>query len=192
MRVNEGIRAREVRVVGEKGEQLGIMPTYQALDLARKKNLDMVEVAPTAVPTVCRIMDYGKFKYEQAKKEREMKKGQKVVDIREIRIRPKIGEHDFNAKARQVKKMLEGGDKVKVTVMYRGREITHTDIGFKLLQKLMALLQGVAVIVRQPFMEGQRMYMILSPSPKQQAKSREKEEKMKEAPKEKETVDAKN
>ncbi len=178
--------------MGEKGEQLGIMPTYQALDLARKKNLDMVEVAPTAVPTVCRIMDYGKFKYEQAKKEREMKKGQKVVDIREIRIRPKIGEHDFNAKARQVKKMLEGGDKVKVTVMYRGREITHTDIGFKLLQKLMEMLQGVAVIDRQPFMEGQRMYMILSPSPKQQAKSREKEEKMKEAPKEKETVDAKN
>lgn len=171
--------------MGEKGEQLGIMPTFQALDTARKKNYDLVEVAPTAVPPVCRIMDYGKFKYEQAKKEREIKKGQKVTDIREIRLRPKIGEHDFNAKARSVKKLLDGGDKVKVTVVYRGREITHADLGFKLLQKLMELLKGVAVIDRQPMMEGHRMFMVLSPMHKQQAKAKEKEEKVKE------TVDAK-
>jgi translation initiation factor IF-3 len=171
LRVNEGIKAREVRLVGEKGEQLGIMPLYQALDLAKKKNYDLVEVAPTAVPPVCRIMDYGKFKYEQAKKEREMKKGQKNAVLREVRLRPKIGEHDFDAKARSVKKLLQDGDKVKVTIMFRGREITHADLGWKLLQKLMETLKGSVVIEKQPSMEGSRMYMVVASIPAQQAKS---------------------
>jgi translation initiation factor IF-3 len=158
-------------LVGEKGEQLGIMPLYQALELAKKKNYDLVEVAPTAVPPVCRIMDYGKFKYEQAKKEREMKKGQKNAVLREVRLRPKIGEHDFDAKARSVKKLLQDGDKVKVTIMFRGREITHADLGWKLLQKLMEFLKGTVVIEKQPSMEGSRMYMVVASLPTQQAKA---------------------
>lgn len=148
------------------------MPTAQALETARKRSLDLVEVAPTAVPPVCRILDYGKFKYEQAKKEREIRKGQKVAVLREIRLRPKIGVHDFDAKARSVKKLIESGDKVKVTIMFRGREITHADLGFKLLKKLMDSVKGIVVIDKQPMMEGQRMFMILSPTPGQ-AKVRE-------------------
>lgn len=163
MRVNEGIKAKECRLVGEKGEQLGVMPLYQALELAKKRNFDLVEVAPTAVPPVCRLMDYGKYKYEQAKKEREMKKGQKANIVREIRLRPKIGEHDFEAKIRSVKKLLGDGDKVKITIMFRGREITHADQGWRLLEKMMEALKGVAGIEKQPIMEGSRMFMVLVP-----------------------------
>jgi translation initiation factor IF-3 len=158
-------------VVGEKGEQLGVMPLYQALELAKKKSYDLVEVAPTSVPPVCRLMDYGKFKYEQAKKEREMKKGQKLSILREIRLRPKIGEHDFEAKTRSVKKLLQDGDKVKITIMFRGREITHAQLGFKLLEKMMENVKGTVTIERQPMMEGSRMFMILSPMNPQQAKA---------------------
>jgi translation initiation factor IF-3 len=156
--------------VGDKGEQLGVMPLYQALDLAKKKNYDLVEVAPTAVPPVCRMMDYGKFKYEQAKKEREMRKGQKTSDLCEIRLRPKIGEHDFEAKTRKVKDLIQGGDKVKITIMFRGREITHADLGWRLLEKMMEALKGTVVIEKQPMMEGSRMIMILTPMSSQQAK----------------------
>jgi translation initiation factor IF-3 len=171
LRVNEAIKTKECRVVGEKGEQLGVMPLYQALDLAKKKSYDLVEVAPTSVPPVCRLMDYGKFKYEQAKKEREMKKGQKLSILREIRLRPKIGEHDFEAKTRAVKKLLQDGDKVKITIMFRGREITHAQLGFKLLEKMMENVKGTVTIERQPMMEGSRMFMILTPMNAQQAKA---------------------
>jgi translation initiation factor IF-3 len=147
------------------------MPMYQALDLARKKSFDLVEVAPTAVPPVCRMMDYGKFKYEQAKKEREMRKSQKISILREIRLRPKIGEHDFEAKTRSVKKLLQDGDKVKITIMFRGREITHADLGWRLLEKMMESLKGTVSIEKQPMMEGSRMFMILTPLPSQQVKS---------------------
>jgi translation initiation factor IF-3 len=157
--------------VGDKGEQLGVMPMYQALDLARKKSFDLVEVAPTAVPPVCRMMDYGKFKYEQAKKEREMRKSQKISILREIRLRPKIGEHDFEAKTRSVKKLLQDGDKVKITIMFRGREITHADLGWRLLEKMMESLKGTVSIEKQPMMEGSRMFMILTPLTTQQPKS---------------------
>jgi translation initiation factor IF-3 len=157
--------------VGDKGEQLGVMPLYQALDLARKKSFDLVEVAPTAVPPVCRMMDYGKFKYEQAKKEREMRKSQKISILREIRLRPKIGEHDFEAKTRSVKKLLQDGDKVKITIMFRGREITHADLGWKLLEKMMESLKGTVSIEKQPMMEGSRMFMILTPLTAQQPKA---------------------
>jgi translation initiation factor IF-3 len=170
LRVNEGIKTRECRLVGDKGEQLGVMPLFQALDLARKKSFDLVEVAPTAVPPVCRLMDYGKFKYEQAKKEREMRKSQKVSILREIRLRPKIGEHDFEAKTRSVKKLLQDGDKVKITIMFRGREITHANLGWKLLEKMMEVLKGTVSIEKQPSMEGSRMFMILTPLTTQQAK----------------------
>ncbi|HSW58792.1 MAG TPA: translation initiation factor IF-3 [Dehalococcoidales bacterium] len=163
LRVNEGIKARECRLVGDQGEQLGVMALYQALEAAKKKGLDLVEVAPTAVPPVCRMMDYGKFKYEQAKKEREMRKTQKISIVREIRLRPKIGDHDFEAKTRSVKKLLQDGDKVKITIMFRGREITHANLGWKLLEKMMEVLKGTVVIEKQPQMEGSRMFIILAP-----------------------------
>jgi len=146
------------------------MPLYQALELAKKKNFDLVEVAPTAVPPVCRMMDYGKFKYEQAKKERDMRKSQKTTILREIRLRPKIGVHDFEAKSRSVKKLLQDGDKVKITIVFRGREITHADLGWKLLEKMMESLKGTVSIERQPMMEGARMFMILTPLSSQQSK----------------------
>ncbi|MFC1982124.1 translation initiation factor IF-3, partial [Chloroflexota bacterium] len=149
--------------MGEKGEQLGIMPLDQAREVARNHNLDLVAVAPTAVPPVCRLLDYGKYKYEQAKKEREAKKGQKISLLREIRLRPKIGDHDFESKARSVRKLLGGGDKVKITVLFRGREITHADIGWKLLKRMAELLKDIASVDGQPLMAGRRMHVILSP-----------------------------
>ncbi len=163
LRVNERIIAKEVRLVGEKGEQLGIMPLQQAREVARKQNLDLVEVAANTVPPVCRLLDYGKYKYEQAKKERQARKSQKVSLLREVRLRPRIDNHDFEAKTRLVGKLLDGGDKVKVSVMFRGREITHPDIGWRLLQRMTESLKEAASLERQPSMDGKRMIMILSP-----------------------------
>jgi len=173
LRVNERIRAQEVRLVGEKGEQLGIMPLPQALEMAKKQDLDLVEVAATAVPPVCRLLDYGKYKYQQTKRERELRRSQKGSLLREVRLRPKIGDHDFDAKARIAKKLLEGGDKVKVTVWFRGREITHPDIGWKLLQRMAEVLKDIADIDRQPAMEGRRMNIILSLQASQKTKAKE-------------------
>ncbi len=163
LRVNEAIRAREVRLVGEKGEQLGVMPIEQARETARRQDLDLVEVAATAVPPVCRLLDYGKYKYEQAKKEREAKRGQKASLLKEVRLRPKIGDHDFEAKARSAKKLLEEGNKVKVSVFFRGREITHPDLGLRLQQRMIETLKEVSSPEKQPLMEGKRMIVILAP-----------------------------
>jgi len=170
LRVNERIKGKEVRLVGEKGEQLGIIPVYQALETAKKHNLDLVEVAPTAVPPVCRLLDYGKYKYNQAKKEREQRKSQKVSLLREVRLRPKIDSHDFEAKARLVRKLLDGGAKVKVTVMFRGREITHPQIGLGLLKRMAESLNEMASIEGQPSMEGRRMNVVFSPAGTRKAK----------------------
>ena len=159
--------------MGEKGEQLGIMPLYQAREVAEKQNVDLVEVAPTATPPVCRLLDYGKYKYEQTRKEREAKKGQRVSLLREVRLRPKVGDHDFEAKARSAQKLLKEGNKVKVTVMFRGREITHPDIGRKLLQRMAESLKTSAEVERQPLMDGRRMAIILSPSVNQKAEAKE-------------------
>jgi translation initiation factor IF-3 len=164
-----------VRLVGDKGEQLGLMPLNQALETARKQNLDLVEVAATAVPPVCRLLDYGKYKYEQDKKERETRRNQKVSLLREVRLRPKIGDHDFEAKSRTAKKLLASGDKVKVTVMFRGREITHPDIGWKLLQRMSETLKEVALVERQPRLEGKRMHIILIDSQKTKTKEEVKQ-----------------
>lgn len=173
--------------MGEKGEQLGIMPLYQAREVAKAQGLDLVEVAATAVPPVCRLLDYGKFKYEQAKKEREARKSQKIIEVREVRIRPKIGDHDFEAKARLSRKLLDSGDKLKVTVMFRGREISHPDIARKLLQRMAELLKEVSSIERNPVMEGNRMHIILTPvaaskaaAPKAAAREKEEREEVKE------------
>ncbi len=165
--------AREVRLVGEHGEQLGIMPVAQARDAARKANLDLVEVAPTSAPPVCRLLDYGKFKYEQQKKEQQARKTQKVTMLREIRMRPKIGVHDFDAKARTARKLLEEGAKIKVTLMFRGREITHPELGWKLLQRMAETLADLAGVEQQAVMEGRRMHIVLAPV----AKAKESKEK---------------
>jgi translation initiation factor IF-3 len=141
------------------------MPILQAREMAKKAGLDLVEVAPTSVPPVCRLLDYGKFKYEQQKKEQQARKNQKILQQREIRLRPKIGDHDFNAKAKIAKKLLADGAKVKVTLMFRGREITHPDLGRKVLQRMAELLSDVATPERQPLMEGRRMDIILAPIP---------------------------
>lgn len=148
------------------------MPLDQAREVARNHNLDLVEVAATAVPPVCRLLDYGKYKYEQAKKEREARKSQKVVSVREVRLRPKIGEHDFQAKARLARKLLDGGDKVKLTVLFRGREITHPELAVKLLQRMAELLQEVASVEGQPSIEGRRMHVIMAPVAAQKSKAK--------------------
>ncbi|MFC2034706.1 translation initiation factor IF-3 [Chloroflexota bacterium] len=170
LRVNREIRASEVRLVGDKGEQLGILPLDQARELARSRDLDLVEVAPTAIPPVCRLIDYGKYKYEQARKEREARKSQKVSLLREIRLRPKIGDHDFESKARSARKLLDGGDKVKVTVMFRGREFTHPELGWRLLQRMAETLKEAASVDGQPMMVGRRMNVILLPIAAQKTK----------------------
>ncbi len=149
--------------MGEKSEQLGVMTLAAARELAKKANLDIVEVAPTSVPPVCRLLDYGKFKYEQQKKEQQAKKAQKVTLLREIRLRPKIGIHDFDFKSKTARKLLMDGAKVKITLMFRGREITHPDLGWKVLQKMAETLNDVGTLERQPLMEGRRMDIILSP-----------------------------
>ncbi len=170
LRVNEEIRAKEVRLVGEKGEQLGVMPLYQAREVAKNHSLDLVEVAATAVPPVCRLLDYGKYKYEQAKKEREARRSQKIALLRQVRLRPKIGVHDFEAKVRLTRKLLGGGDKVKVTVMFRGREITHPELGWKLLQRMSESLKEVAGVEGRPLLDGRSVYILLSPIATQKPK----------------------
>ncbi len=165
-----------MRLVGENGEQLGTMPLYQAREVAKNHSLDLVEVAPTALPPVCRLLDFGKFKYEQAKKERNSRKSQKIILVREIRLRPKIGDHDFEAKARTARKLLAEGDKVKVTVMFRGREITHPEMGWKLLQKMAETLKDAGTVEGQPVMEERRMNIVLSPLPTTKTKPKVKQE----------------
>jgi translation initiation factor IF-3 len=155
------------------------MTLDQAREIARNQNLDLVEVAATAEPPVCRLLDYGKYKYQQAKKEREFKKGQKVVAVREVRLRPKIGDHDFESKARKAKQLLDGGDKVRVSVQFRGREITHPELGFKLLQRMAETLKEVSSIDVQPLMDGRRMNVVLSPVTTQKPKDKKIKEEVK-------------
>jgi len=167
--------------VGDKGEQLGVMPLYQAREVAQKHNLDLVEVASTATPPVCRLMDYGKYKYLQTKKEREARKSQRLSLLREVRLRPKIGVHDFEAKARKAKKLLEDGDKVKVTIMFRGRENTHPELGLRLLDRMWETMKEVSSIEKQPTREGARLHIILVPKASQKNKTKEEIEKGKDA-----------
>ncbi|MSP79246.1 MAG: translation initiation factor IF-3 [Dehalococcoidia bacterium] len=162
-RVNEQIRTREVRIIGENGEQIGVMPTFQALQMARDKELDLVEVAPNSVPPVCRFMDYGKFHFEQEKKEREAKKAQKSTGLREVRVRPSIAQHDRDSKLRHVKELLEEHNKVKLAVMFRGREMQHPERGLELLKNLTEALKEDGKIETPPMMEGRYMSLILAP-----------------------------
>lgn len=163
--MNERIRAREIRLIDENGEMIGVMPPMRALDIARDKNLDLVEIAPNANPPVCKLMDYGKYKYEQAKKENEARKNQKTITLKEIRLRPRTDEHDIEVKTKQIQKFLAEGDRVRVSVQFRGAEMRHPDIGRKLLDEIAEVLKGAATIERNPIMEGRMMSMIVSRAP---------------------------
>jgi len=161
--INEEIRAKEVRLVGPEGEQIGIKPFREAMQMAIDANLDLVNVAPQAKPPVCRIMDYGKFRYEQQKKEKEARKNQKIVDLKEVWFRANIEEHDYQTKFRNVVKFLNEGDKVKCSVRFRGREITHAKLGQKILERVANEVTDICVVERMPKLEGRSMIMILAP-----------------------------
>ncbi|MDR0402757.1 MAG: translation initiation factor IF-3 [Treponema sp.] len=162
LRINEQIRVREVRLIRENGEQ-AIMPTIEALGLAREQGLDLVEVAPNANPPVVKILDYGKFKFENEKKIRDSKKKQKLLKLKEIRMQPKIDDHDLDFKSKHVKEFLAEGNKVKVTVRFRGRELAHTELGLDVLKDVLARIEGDYVMDKAPAMEGRFMSMVLSP-----------------------------
>ena len=162
MNINHEIKATSVRVIAE-GEQLGIMPLADAVAVAAKAGLDLVEVAPKSSPPVCRIMDYGKFRYQQSKKQQVAKKGQSAIQVKEIRIRPKTEEHDLQVKIKQIRKFLSQNDKVKVTMMFRGREIAYLDIGRRIMEEVQNAVADTCVVDQHPKVEGRNMVMILSP-----------------------------
>ena len=168
--INEEILDKEVRLIGDQGEQLGIMSAQEALKIAVKKELDLVKIAPGSNPPVCKVMDYGKFRFEQAKKEKEAKKNQRVIEIKEIRMSPGIGENDFNTKLKNGQKFLTDGDRVKVSVRFRGREMAHTEIGEQLLKDFAAKCADIATLDKNPKLEGRNMSMFLSPKPQAPAK----------------------
>jgi translation initiation factor IF-3 len=163
VRINEEIRARDVRVVDPESNQLGIMPLRDALRLAEEKQLDLVEIAPQAKPPVCRIMDFGKHKYEQSKRDKETKKKQRIISVKEVKMRPNIEDHDFDVKSKNAARFLKDGDKVKATIIFRGREIVHPSLGQQLLVKLAEEMKELANVERYPKLEGKNMIMILAP-----------------------------
>lgn len=161
-RMNEDITALEVRVVGADGEMLGVMSVSEGVKVAEEAGLDLVEVSPNAKPPVCKVLDYGKYKYEQQKKASEARKKQKTVDVKEVKIRPGIEDHDYQVKMRNARKFLENGDKVKVTMRFRGREMAHQDIGYNLLKRMIEELSDVGKVDLHPKMEGRQIIMVLS------------------------------
>ena len=163
LRINEQIRVREVRLVDDKGEQKGIVPTLEAIKMARDLGLDLVEVAPQSVPPVCKLLNYGKFKFEQEKKIKESRKKIRVGELKEIRMQPKIAGHDLDFKSEHVREFLEDGFKVKVTIRFRGRELAHTEIGEQVLKRVLVKLEGYYVMEKTPSMEGRFMSMVLQP-----------------------------
>ena len=162
--VNENITAKEVRLINENGDQVGIVAIDVALRMAEEAGYDLVNISPKADPPVCRIMDYGKYKYEQSKKEREAKKNQRTITVKEVKLRPNIEDHDFQTKAKNAAKFLSGGDKVKVTIMFRGREITHPELGQELCERFAEELSSVAKVEKAAKVEGRNMIMILAPA----------------------------
>jgi translation initiation factor IF-3 len=163
LRINDRIRVPEVRLVGPNGETVGIVPTNEALKLAQEADLDLVEVAPTARPPVCKLMDYGKFKYENAQKAREARRNQTNVIIKEMKLRPKIDAHDYETKKGHVVRFLRAGDKVKITIMFRGREQHRPELGFRLLQRLAEDVQELGFVESSPKQDGRNMIMVLGP-----------------------------
>jgi translation initiation factor IF-3 len=163
-RINERIRVPEVRLIDENGEQVGIIPTADALERARERDLDLVEVAPQSKPPVCRILDYSKYKYEQEQKAKAARKHQQQVNVREIKLRPKIAQHDYETKRGHVERFLKQQDKVKVTIMFRGREQSHPERGRMLLERLLEDVSEIATMEQAPLQEGRNMTMLLAPS----------------------------
>ena len=162
-RINEEIRVPRVLLIDENGEKQGEMPTAAALEAAQEAGLDLVEVSPTAVPPVCKILDYGKFKFQEQKKKNEARKRQKIVEVKEIKLRPNIDDHDYDVKAKAMHRFFEEGDKVKVTLRFRGREMAHPELGMQLLQKVKADFEESTKVEYEPRIEGRQMIMILAP-----------------------------
>ncbi|MCB1528689.1 MAG: translation initiation factor IF-3 [Hyphomicrobiaceae bacterium] len=162
-RINDAIRVREVRLIDETGDNVGVVGRQDAQERANAAGLDLVEVSPDAQPPVCKIMDYGKYKFEQQKKAAEARKKQKIVEIKEIKMRPAIDDHDYDVKIRAIKRFFEDGDKVKVTLRFRGREMAHQDLGMAVLQRVKAELEGIAKVESEPRLEGRQMVMVLAP-----------------------------
>ncbi|MBR5231750.1 MAG: translation initiation factor IF-3 [Clostridia bacterium] len=169
--INEEIRDREVRVIGADGAQLGVLPTAKALELAEEAQLDLVKIVPNAQPPVCKLMDYDKHRYEQAKREREMRKNQKVISVKEVQLSATIEENDVQTKAKNAVKFLQAGDKVKVSIRFRGRQITHSEIGLKVMQDFIERTKDVATVEKRPSLDGRHMIMILGPKADKTAKA---------------------
>ena len=169
--INEQIRDKEVRLIGENGELIGIMSAKEAYKLAQEAELDLVKIAPTAKPPVCKIIDYGKYKYELARKEKEARKKQKVITIKEVKLRPNIEQHDFEVKLKNAVRFLQDGDKVKVTIMFRGRELSHPELGKEILGRVAQELKDTVTIERDAKLEGKNMIMILAPKAPAKAKA---------------------
>lgn len=161
--INEKIKDKEVRLIGEDGSQMGVLSGREALDIAMSKNLDLVKISPNAVPPVCKIMDYGKYKFELSKKEKEQRKNQKVITVKEVRVTPNIDDHDFFTKVNNAMKFLKGGDKVKVTVRFRGREVTHAKLGEVILDRFGEACAEVGTVDKRPKLEGRNMSMFIAP-----------------------------
>ena len=165
LQINEEIRDKELRVIDSDGSQLGVMSSSQALQMAAERNLDLVKIAPQAVPPVCKIIDYGKYRFEQAKREKESRKNQRVVDVKEIRLSLNIDTHDFNTKLNHAKKFIKGGDKVKVSIRFRGREMGHPELGYDIMNKFAEACMDVANIEKPAKLEGRNMLMFLASKP---------------------------
>jgi translation initiation factor IF-3 len=163
LRINQRIRVKEVRLIGADGEQMGVVPTPEALIKAQESGLDLVEVAASSVPPVCRIMDYSKYKYEQEKKAKEARKHQRIMHLKEIKINPRIEEHDYQVKFHHLKKFLERGDKAKLTMLFRGREMSHVEIGKKVIERMIADLVETAEVEKGPFREGRNIIVNFMP-----------------------------
>jgi translation initiation factor IF-3 len=164
--VNDRIRAEEIRLIGADGENVGVVSPARAIEMAEEVGLDLVEISPNATPPVCKIMDFGKFKYEQQKREAEARKKQKTIEVKEVKFRPGTDTHDYEVKMRNVLKFLEGGDKVKITLRFRGREMAHQNLGRDLLERIAGDVEGVGRIENMPKMEGRQMIMIIGPGAK--------------------------
>ncbi|WP_417244199.1 translation initiation factor IF-3 [Celeribacter sp.] len=165
-RINEHIRSPEIRLIGADGENVGVVTPQRAMEMAADAELDLVEISPNAEPPVCKIMDYGKFKYEQQKRESEARRNQKIIEIKEVKFRPNTDTHDYGVKMRSVSKFLENGDKVKITMRFRGREMAHQDLGRNLLERVAEDTKEIGKIENMPKMEGRQMIMMIGPLPK--------------------------
>src|SRR5579872_227542 len=175
IRTNDRIRAREIRVLDDDGNQLGIMQPFEAMKLARERNLDLVEISPTAQPPVCRIMDYGKYLYQQEKKEREAKKHQTKITVKEVKFRINVDDHDYETKKNHVLRFLEEGDKVKATIFFRGREMTRTGLGRQILERLIKDVEPMSIVEFRPRQEGNTLHAILAPKKSEKEREREKQ-----------------